>query len=442
MATIVERIGAYNRYGSKLGLSRMEGLLKRLGDPQEGLRVLHVAGTNGKGSVSKYLYEMLRAGGYSTGLYISPFIEVFNERMQMDGSNISDETLERLGDRVIHAAEEMVTAGDESPTEFELVNAIAFLWFAEQKADFVVLEVGLGGRGDSTNIVKDPLVTMITSISWDHMDRLGDTLAKIAYEKAGIIKEGVPVVINVQDQSAREVIEEVAASKKAPLYNVTETEIRGLSVTAEGTAFSAEVLGTSFENIRLTMIGEHQARNAVTALAAIEILRQNGIIILDEYALLAGLKKAVQPGRFEVLKCAADPSKRFVLDGAHNIDGVRSLERTMQQIFAGARVLVVLGILADKATEEMLDAVAGFGERYIAVPVSNPRSMDAAALEEELRKRGREVSRCKAVPEAVAEAAATLAEGPYEVCLFAGSFYLIGEIRSNLRHGYLWETIE
>lgn len=441
MTNIIARIGAYNKFGSKLGLSRMEGLLARLGNPQDGLKVLHVAGTNGKGSVSKYLYEVLRAAGYSTGVYISPFIEVFNERMQMDGANISDEALERIGDRVIRAAEEMVAAGEESPTEFEVVTAIAFVWFAEQQADFVVLEVGLGGRGDSTNVVSDPLVCMITSIGWDHMDRLGNTLGKIAAEKAGIIKDGVPVVMNVADSEAKAVIAEVAGAHHAPLYDVSAVQAEGLAVTAEGTVFSAEVLGHRFENVHLTMRGEHQARNAVTALAAIEILRQKSIIKLDEYALMDGMKKAVQPGRFEVLKDKADPAKRFVLDGAHNTDGVKTLRRAMEQIFPGKRVLAVLGILADKAVDEMLDDLEVMGERFLTVPVSNPRTMEAAQLAERLAARGKDVSVCTTPREAVAKAAAMLEEGPYDVCLFAGSLYLIGEIRSILRHGYLWETI-
>ena len=441
MTNIIARIGAYNKFGSKLGLSRMEGLLARLGNPQDGLKVLHVAGTNGKGSVSKYLYEVLRAAGYSTGVYISPFIEVFNERMQMDGANISDEALERIGDRVIRAAEEMVAAGEESPTEFEVVTAIAFVWFAEQQADFVVLEVGLGGRGDSTNVVSDPLVCMITSIGWDHMDRLGDTLGKIAAEKAGIIKDGVPVVMNVADPEAKAVIAEVAAAHHAPLYDVSAVQAEGLAVTAEGTVFSAEVLGHWFENVHLTMRGEHQARNAVTALAAIEILRQKSIIKLDEYALMDGMKKAVQPGRFEVLKDGRDPAKRFVLDGAHNTDGVRTLSRAMNQIFAGKRVLVTLGILADKAVDEMLDELELLGERFLTVPVSNPRTMEAAQLADKLAARGKDATACRTPEEAVALAAEMLENGPYDVCLFAGSLYLIGEIRSILRHGYLWETI-
>ena len=441
MTNIIARIGAYNKFGSKLGLSRMEALLARLGDPHKDLRVLHVAGTNGKGSVSKYLYEVLRAAGYSTGVYISPFIEVFNERMQMDGANISDEALERIGDRVIRAAEEMVAAGEESPTEFEVVTAIAFVWFAEQQADFVVLEVGLGGRGDSTNVVSDPLVCMITSIGWDHMDRLVDTLGKIAAEKAGIIKDGVPVVMNVADPEAKAVIAEVAAAHHAPLYDVSAVQAEGLAVTAEGTVFSAEVLGHRFENVHLTMRGEHQARNAVTALAAIEILRQKSIIKLDEYALMDGMKKAVQPGRFEVLKDGRDPAKRFVLDGAHNTDGVRTLSRAMNQIFAGKRVLVTLGILADKAVDEMLDELELLGERFLTVPVSNPRTMEAAQLADKLAARGKDATACRTPEEAVALAAEMLENGPYDVCLFAGSLYLIGEIRSILRHGYLWETI-
>lgn len=441
MTNIIARIGAYNKFGSKLGLSRMEALLARLGDPHKDLRVLHVAGTNGKGSVSKYLYEVLRAAGYSTGVYISPFIEVFNERMQMDGANISDEALERIGDRVIRAAEEMVAAGEESPTEFEVVTAIAFVWFAEQQADFVVLEVGLGGRGDSTNVVSDPLVCMITSIGWDHMDRLGDTLGKIAAEKAGIIKDGVPVVMNVADPEAKAVIAEVAGAHHAPLYDVSAVQAEGLAVTAEGTVFSAEVLGHRFENVHLTMRGEHQARNAVTALAAIEILRQKSIIKLDEYALMDGMKKAVQPGRFEVLKDGRDPAKRFVLDGAHNTDGVRTLSRAMNQIFAGKRVLVTLGILADKAVDEMLDELELLGERFLTVPVSNPRTMEAAQLADKLAARGKDATACRTPEEAVTLAAEMLENGPYDVCLFAGSLYLIGEIRSILRHGYLWETI-
>ena len=245
--------------------------------------------------------------------------------------------------------------------------------------------------------------------------------------------------MNVTDPEARAVIERTAAAHNAPLTDVTGVAAEGLSVTADGTYFSADVLGHPFRHVHLAMPGEHQARNAVCALAAIEMLRQNGIIKLEEYALMEGLEKAVQPGRFEVLRDGRDPAKRFVLDGAHNTDGVRTLRRAMEQIFAGKRVLVCCGILADKAVDEMLDDLTVLGERFLTVPVSNPRTMEAAILADKIAARGKQVSVCLTPAEAVGEAARLLETEPYDVCLFAGSLYLIGEIRSLLRHGHLWE---
>ena len=189
-----------------LGLSRMEELLHRLGDPQDTLNVIHVAGTNGKGSVSKYLEEGLSACGYKMGLYTSPYIEKFNERIRFDGADISDADLEYYGQKVIDAAEAMVADGKDSPTEFEVVTAIAFLYFAGKKADITILEVGLGGMGDSTNVVKHPMASVITSISYDHMAQLGNTLAEIAVNKAGIIKTGCPVISNVPERDAAKII--------------------------------------------------------------------------------------------------------------------------------------------------------------------------------------------------------------------------------------------
>ena len=209
----IKRIHEFERFGSVLGLERMEILLAKLGNPHRDLKAIHVAGTNGKGSVCRYLYEALQENGYRVGLYISPFIRRFNERIQFDGQEISDEDLESCSRKVLEKAEEMVREGADSPTEFEVVTAIAFLYFAEKKADFVILEVGLGGRGDSTNVVEKPLISIITSISYDHMDRLGSTLEEIAGEKAGIIKDGVPVVSNVDQREAAAVIARIAYQK-------------------------------------------------------------------------------------------------------------------------------------------------------------------------------------------------------------------------------------
>lgn len=190
----ISKIHEFLRFGSVLGLERMNVLLEKLGNPHRDLAVIHVAGTNGKGSICRYVYEVLQAGGYQTGLYTSPYLEVFNERIEFDGSYITDQELELYTAKVLEKAREMVEEGLESPTEFEVVTAIAFLYFREKQADYVVLEVGLGGRGDSTNVVEQPLCSIIASISLDHTDRLGDTIAAIAGEKAGIIKAGCPVI--------------------------------------------------------------------------------------------------------------------------------------------------------------------------------------------------------------------------------------------------------
>ena len=207
----IGKIHEFEKFGSILGLERMTKLLDILGNPQDELKVIHVAGTNGKGSTCKFIYSVLQECGYKVGLYTSPFLEIFNERIELDGAYISDNDLAQYTDRVLAAVKQMTDAGLQSPTEFEVITAIAFLYFKEKKADYVVLEVGLGGRGDSTNVCKKPLISVITSISYDHTDRLGNTLAEIASEKAGIIKDGCPVVTSAEADEALAVIEQAAA---------------------------------------------------------------------------------------------------------------------------------------------------------------------------------------------------------------------------------------
>ena len=208
--TAIEEIQSFQRFGSVLGLERIRKLLDLLGNPQNDLKVIHVAGTNGKGSVCRYLYCCLLEEGYKAGLYISPFIEKFHERIEVGGQYICDEDLTRYTDRVLKQVQKMVDEGEDSPTEFEVITAIALLYFKEQKCDYVVLEVGLGGRGDSTNVCQSPLISVITSISYDHMDRLGNSLAEIAGEKAGIIKPGCPVVTSAEAEEALAVIRQKA----------------------------------------------------------------------------------------------------------------------------------------------------------------------------------------------------------------------------------------
>ena len=352
----IKRIHEFERFGSVLGLERMEILLAKLGNPHRDLKAIHVAGTNGKGSVCRYLYEALQENGYRVGLYISPFIRRFNERIQFDGQEISDEDLESCSRKVLEKAEEMVREGADSPTEFEVVTAIAFLYFAEKKADFVILEVGLGGRGDSTNVVEKPLISIITSISYDHMDRLGSTLEEIAGEKAGIIKDGVPVVSNVEQREAAAVIARTAYQKGCALYDATK------------------------------------------------------------------------PGRFEI----AGEEPYLILDGAHNAAGAEALRETMKRCFPERRILMVVGMLADKEIDKITDSFCEITDQFIAAEPDNPRKLPARELARILKEKGAACEIAESAGQAVRMARSHKSEP--EVVLFAGSLYLIGSVKEILNH--------
>ncbi len=481
MANAIEKIHQFNRFGSRLGLERMTMLLEKLGNPHQDLAVIHVAGTNGKGSVCKFLEEGLSACGYQVGLYTSPFIEKFHERIRLGGCDISNADLEQFTARVLMAADEMVAEGHDSPTEFEVVTAIALLYFQEKGAEITVLEVGLGGRGDSTNVIKQPLACAITSISYDHMDRLGNTLAEIAAEKAGIIKPGVPVVANVPVREAAAVIAKKAYDMGSRLYDVSKL---GFSVDME-TPFSQEIsmelYGTDYSGVQICMAGRHQGENLKTALAVIEILRKERKIKVERTALYSGLKRAVQPGRFEAVypecvstagetrftagessdfalegKVAADrledcgrkqsdasgqkadadaggfPRPVVILDGAHNEAGVCALHEAMGRFFPGKRVLLVLGMLADKQAGEILAHFTEITGDMIITEPDNPRRLPVDELESLLAQRG--ITPVKAADAAESARLARKLGTHYDVVLFAGSLYLIGEIRRILRN--------
>lgn len=424
----IERIHKFDRFGSILGLERMEVLLEKLGHPEENLKVIHVAGTNGKGSVCRYIYEALRENGYKVGLYTSPFIQCFNERIQAEGSYISDEELEIHTARAVEKTEEMVREGYDSPTEFEVVTAVAFLYFTARNLDFVILEVGLGGSGDSTNVVRKPLMSIITSISYDHMDRLGNTLAEIAGEKAGIIKPGVPVVSNVEQREAAAVIAKKAYEQGCLFYDATKLNYGIREESPAGYKFDMEIYGTDYRDVEISMPGRHQVENAKTALIALELLRKQGIIKVRRDWLYKGMKLAKQPGRFEVF--AGEPC--IVLDGAHNDAGAEALKKTMKDCFPERKILMVTGMLADKETRKITEQFLGITDRFIATQPDNPRKLPAEELAQLLTKQG---ASCKIADNAEKAFTMALEYTPApEVILFAGSLYLIGEIRERLRH--------
>lgn len=420
---IIDRIHEFNRFGMVLGLDRMEELLRRLGNPQDDLKVIHVAGTNGKGSVSKYLEEGLSACGYKMGLYTSPYIETFNERIRYDGADISDEDLEYYGQKVVSAAEAMVADGLDSPTEFEVVTAIAFLYFADRQADITILEVGLGGIGDSTNVVKSPLASVITSISYDHMAQLGSSLAEIAVNKAGIIKTGCPVIANVPQRDAAKIIARKAYAMGSRLYDISGIRAAVSDETPFSQKVSMELYEKSYSDVEISMVGRHQAENLKTALATLEILRKSGAVKLDREALYEGLKRARQPGRFEVI--SEDPL--VIIDGAHNEAGAQALQETMAQHFAGKKILLVAGILADKEIDSIVKFLTKITDHIIVTEPDNPRKLAAEKLAEHVADFGAAAEAVSDV-EAAVHRAKELADD-YDVILFAGSLYLIGDVR-------------
>lgn len=423
----INKIHEFLRFGSVLGLERMNILLKKLGNPQDDLKVIHVAGTNGKGSICRYVYEVLQAAGYQTGLYTSPYIEVFNERIEFNGAYISDEDLNRCTEIVLAKSEEMVKEGDESPTEFEVVTAIAFLYFKEQKADYVVLEVGLGGRGDSTNVVKNPLACIIASISLDHTDRLGNTIPEIAFEKAGIIKEGCPVISSTDREDAKAVFSKRAAELGAPFYDAQQLSCKICEQTLEGYCFETEILGQKYD-IEISMLGKHQTQNALAALYALALLNEQGSITVTMEAVKQGFKRAKQIGRFEILK----RNPFVIIDGAHNPDGSKALREAVNLHFEGKKILMTVGILQDKDVDEVLDNFLAITNDFVVTEPDNPRKLAAAQLAKMITAKG---GNCIIIesPEDAAEYARQRYED-YDLLLFAGSLYLIGEIR-----GYLHE---
>lgn len=428
----IEKIHKFERFGMILGLERMNSLLNLLGDPQDDLKIIHVAGTNGKGSICRYIYSVLQAGGYKTGLYTSPFLEVFNERIELDGKYISNEDLAVYTDRVLKCVETMTQRGEQSPTEFEVVTAIAFLYFKEKGCDYAIMEVGLGGSGDSTNVCKAPLISVIASISYDHTDRLGNTLAEIAGEKAGIIKEGCPVVTSAEAPEALEVIERKAEELGCMYFETRHVPYTVKSQDLGGSVFDVNIQGVTYENLEISMLGEHQIKNAICALAALSIIEERGDVSLHRDDIYKGFKAAKQIGRLEVMS-AQEKVPVVIIDGAHNPDGAASLRKAMKEYMPDKKILMVTGMLADKDTESILREFTAITDRFIATEPENPRKLDSESLKDKIEAMGascESISDCREAVKAAEERGKD-----FDAILYAGSLYMIGAIRGLLRQG-------
>lgn len=397
------------------GLSRVRELLRRLGDPQKGLRFLHVAGTNGKGSVCACLASVLEAAGYRVGLNTSPHLERFCERIRVNGEEIGGEALGRLLERVRPAAEAMA----EHPTEFELITAVAFLYFLEKKCQIVILETGLGGALDASNVIDTPELAVLTAMGLDHAALLGPTLRDVAAAKAGIIKPGGDVVSRGGCPEADEVFRHACRERGAALTELDFSRLTVRSLRLEGTAFDF----APWKGLTVPLAGAYQAENAALALTALEALREKGWRVPEE-AVRRGLAAVRWPGRFEVLR----RSPVFLLDGAHNAHGMRAAAESLRTLFPERRLTFLLGILADKDAGEMVDLLSPLAERVFALRPDSPRAMDPAALCALLAERGVEARPCPSVEEGIG--AALAAAGPEGVICALGSLYLCGEVRT------------
>ncbi|TDT61078.1 bifunctional folylpolyglutamate synthase/dihydrofolate synthase [Fonticella tunisiensis] len=412
------------KFGMNLGLQRIERLCELFGNPEKDLRFIHVAGTNGKGSTTTFISEILMAQGYKVGIYTSPYIERFTERIKINRNEIGEDDVARLVEEIKPNIERAISEGLEHPTEFEIITACAFKYFKEQEADFVVLEVGLGGRFDATNVVK-PVLSVITTISYDHTNILGDTLSKIAFEKAGIIKEFVPVVIYPQEDEAMEVILKVAKDKNAPVYLVEDYDYEIVKNSIDGIVFNVKGKST-YKNLHLSMLGEHQIRNSMTAIAAIEAMREMGYEISGG-SIYNGLKNAIWPGRFEVVNKAPC----IILDGAHNMQGMEVLVKSIKKYFHDKKVRVVTGMLRDKDYIHMVNELLKITKSFITVAPDSPRALSSKELKGVIEGCGGDALAVNSIEDAVKIGLEITGED--EVLLFCGSLYMIGAARRILR---------
>lgn len=397
----------------KPGLSRTRALLTALGNPERKLKFVHVAGTNGKGSTSAMIASCLRHSGYRVGLYTSPYINRFNERIQVNGLPISDAALERVVDVIRQKADSMT----DTPTEFEMITAIAFLYFLQQRCDIVVLEVGLGGTLDSTNVISVPECAVITALGMDHVKELGPTLADIASAKAGIIKDGGCVAYYGGAPEADEVIIRACKEHRSPLKIVNFDHLTMKKTSLDGITFDFEEL----HNLEIPLIGSYQPKNAALAVTALQLLRQHGWDV-PELSIREGLKAVQWPGRFELLR--REPP--FLLDGSHNAHGMKATVESLRQSFPDQKFTFLFSVMADKDITDMLNLLAPLAERFVTVAANNPRAMAAETLAEHLTIRGLEAVAAPSIREGV-ELAYQLAKGG-PICAL-GTLYFSGDVR-------------
>ena len=430
---LIQRIWSMTAKKGPIGLKRMKRLLELLGSPEKELKFIHVAGTNGKGSVCQFMASMLRAAGYSVGVFTSPHVMEYNERFDIDRQYISDDDFCRIATYVMSFADKVNDEGFGYFSEFEILTSTALVYFKEQSPDIVILETGIGGKMDMTNVISHPLVSVITQIGFDHVDMLGDTLAEIAEAKAGIIKEGIPVVSESPELEVKKVISDTAKKKNAKFIDAALAKYK-INDYSELMSFDFEFSEgpdeVKMDSIKIGLIGEHQVRNAITALLAVKSIRDRGLIAIDDSEIKQGLENARNMGRFEILRS----NPYIVIDGSHNPQGLTAAMATLNElretIFKNKRIMTVFGCFADKEYHNMTEilktglAKACCNEVIATEPVS-PRALKAEELKKLLEDENIAVT---AISDEETAFDRALASGA-DVLLFLGSIYLIGDIR-------------
>lgn len=411
---VLDYVEEVKKYGVVPGLFNIEQLCEKLGNPQDELKFIHIAGTNGKGSVLSFCSEILKASGYRVGRYLSPAVLEYREIIQINGRPISQKDLCRLMEHMKALCEELVLEGKPHPTAFEIETAMAFWYFREQKCDIVVLETGMGGRLDATNVIRNTVLAIFTSISFDHMKILGGSLEKIAGEKAGIMKRGcVSVALKGQD-GVMKVLKDKAKELSVPLVIADPEDAKVVGRSLEKQVFHYG----NHKDLTITMAGIYQIENAVLAVRAMEELKNAGISITEK-AIYQGLVKAAWPGRFQVL------AKRpyMIADGAHNRDGAAKLAESIRFYFTNKRIIYIIGMLRDKEQDEVLKVTCPLAEQVLTVPTTGERGLSSYELACMASTRHGQVTALDSVQEAV-ELAFLLADKDTVVVAFGSLSYL------------------
>lgn len=416
----LEYIHGTRKFGIKLGLRNIKILLDLMGDPHKKLSFIHIAGTNGKGSTAAFISQILIEAGYRVGVFTSPYLEKFTERIKINNFEIKESDLAKITDLVRQKVNIMKSMELDHPTEFEIVTAIGFQYFYEKNCDIVVLEVGLGGRFDSTNIIDTPLISVITSIDYDHTDRLGHSLKEIALEKAGIIKQKGDLVVYPQVDSIYKILKQVCISKKTNIHRIRNSDVIIRESGIKGQVFDYD----SYKLLMIKQLGEYQSTNAAVSVKVCELLNKKGYTVTRNH-IRQGLKKVKWPGRMEIIK----DKPLFIIDAAHNSQGAEKLCESLQKLFTGKRIIFIMGVLKDKDYESMVKKIAPIAETFIAVtPLCKKRALTADCLAESMKCYCKKVYVSDTIRTGM-DKALELAQPEDIICAF-GSFYHIGKVRS------------